>query len=99
MEETKDSRQPEPPAATPTPETSKPLTRRNILKTVPSAAALLIPPASWSQHAKTASPASAQPGLNLPVLTQPDLVFAYLGESEAARHPLQRTASSATGSN
>jgi alpha-galactosidase len=81
-------------------ETSKPVTRRSILRCAPSAAALLIPAVSWAQHSKSAPPTPArQDYLDLPVLSQPDLAFAYLGDAEAERHPLARTGDSWTGSN
>ncbi len=78
------------------PESSKSISRRNLLKTVPSAATLLLPTASWAQQSKTAP---AHDGLDLPVLAQPDLVFAFLSDAEPERHVLSRTGSSWTGSN
>ena len=77
-------------------EIPKTFTRRNLLKSVPPATTLLIPSASWALPSK--SPGHAQPALALPVLTQPDLVFAFLGESEAQRLALSRSAATWSGS-
>ena len=62
----------------------------------PSAAGLLVPAGAWSLQ-----PASAGPGradLDLPILSQPDLMFAFIGDADAERHALSRTGTSWTGS-
>ena len=79
-------------------ETRKTMTRRNVLQSVPSAA-LLIPTASWAQQSKNALPSLAHDDLDLPVLAQPDLVFAFVGDSEAQRLVLSRAGDRWTGTN
>src|SRR5947207_5987711 len=70
-------------------ETPKTVTRRTLLQSAPSVAALLVPAAAWSQRSMSSGPAHG--ALDLPVLAQPDLVFAFIGDAEAERHALSRT--------
>jgi alpha-galactosidase len=79
-------------------ERMKTFTRRTLLQSVPSAAALLIPATAWAQKSNSALSSPAHDDLEVPVLAQPDLVFAFMGDSEAERHRLQRTGTSWTGS-
>ncbi len=76
---------------------SEPVTRRSVLKTVPTAAAILLPAASWTRQSTSTAHASTHNDLDLPVLSQPGLVFAYLGDAVATRHQLSRTGNSWTG--
>ena len=69
----------------------KKITRRSVLQSVPSTAALLIPAASWAQRATGDASRATQDALDLPVLAQPDLVFVFTGDAEAERHGLTRT--------
>ncbi len=78
-------------------ETRKTITRRDVLQCVPSVTALLIPAASWTQQSKSILPSPSQDDLDLPVLAQPDLVFALVGDSEAERLELSRSGSTWTG--
>jgi alpha-galactosidase len=66
---------------------------------VPSVTALLIPAASWTQQSKCVLPSLAHDDLELPVLAQPDLIFALVGESEAERQLLSKSGSTWTGTN
>ena len=78
-------------------EPRKTITRRDVLQCVPSVTALLIPAASWKQQSKSILPSPSQDDLDLPVLAQPDLVFALVGDSEAERLELSRSGSTWTG--
>jgi alpha-galactosidase len=78
-------------------ETRKTITRRNVLQCVPPVTALLIPTASWSLQSKGDSPSHAHDDLDLPVLAQPDLVFAFVGDSESQRLGLSKSGSTWTG--
>ena len=77
-------------------DTPKAFTRRSLLLSAPSAAGLLVPAGAWSQQAASAGPGGMD--LDLPILAQPDLVFAFIGDAEAERHVLSRTGTSWTGS-
>ena len=79
------------------PEMLKSVTRRSVLQSVPSVAALLIPTASWAQQSKSTAPGPLDDELELPVLAQPDMVFAWTGDAEAERQRLSRTGSVWTG--
>ncbi len=79
------------------PEISKSITRRRVLQSVSSAATMLFPTASWAQQSNASPSGHARDDLDLPVLAQPDLAFAYLGDSAAERHRLSRTGTSWTG--
>jgi alpha-galactosidase len=78
-------------------ETRKTITRRNVLQCVPPVTALLIPTASWSLQSKGDSPSHAHDDLDLPVLAQPDLVLAFVGDSESQRLGLSKSGSTWTG--
>lgn len=78
-------------------ELRKRITRRNVLQCVPSAAALLIPTASWTQPSKSPSPTLGADGLDLPVFAQPDLVFAHVGDSLTQRLGLSRSGDTWSG--
>lgn len=82
------------------PRTQSVISRRNLLKTVagPSAAAMLLPQTLWGQEQQdvTSSPARAE--LLLPVLSQPDMVFAFAGDVEARRFQLFRSGTDWTAS-
>src|SRR5208282_2632312 len=80
-------------------ETQKTITRRNILRCMPSVTALLIPTASWTQQSRSSLRSLAHDDLDLPVLAQPDLVFALVGDSEAERVELWRSGSTWMGTN
>src|ERR1700760_752931 len=69
------------------------ITRRALLKNaaLPAAGAVILPQTGWAQK-------SVQPPIHLPVLSQPDLAFAFAGEVEAARYSLSRTGNAWTGS-
>lgn len=79
------------------PEIMKTVTRRNLLKSVPSAAALLVPTISLAQQTKSVQSGLVHDGLNLPVLAQPDLAFAFIGDSASERYELSKTGGSWTG--
>jgi hypothetical protein len=49
--------------------------------------------ASWAQQSTSVPSDAALDSLDLPVLAQPDLVFASIGDSEVERHRLSRTGS------
>jgi alpha-galactosidase len=68
------------------------ITRRNLLRdiAVPSAAALLIPQNTWSENTKTHSRGASPRGFDLPVLGQPDLMFAFVGNAEPERYRFTR---------
>jgi len=74
------------------------ITRRALLKNaaVPATAALLAPPTGWSQQPARLAAGSV---LHLPVLSQPDLVFAFVGDGQPERYALSRSGTSWTGSN
>jgi alpha-galactosidase len=76
------------------------ITRRSLLKNgaVPVAAAALLPYGSWSQQSSTAHPSATSQVLGLPVLAEPDMVFAFVGDMAASRYKLARTGTSWTGS-
>ena len=77
---------------------SKNMTRRDVFKTAaaPSLAALLVPGQIVSQPRNRAA---LVPGpMTLPVLSQPDQVFVFLGDSRGERSALSRTGSDWTGS-
>jgi alpha-galactosidase len=76
------------------------VTRRALLKNAaaPAAAAFLLPQTGWDQQPAGMLPGSAPAVLHLPVLSQPDLVFAFVGDVEAERYSLSRSGSSWTGS-
>ena len=76
------------------------VTRRALLKNAaaPAAAAFLLPQTGWDQQPAGMLPGSAPAVLHLPVLSQPDLVFAFVGDVEAGRYSLSRSGSSWTGS-
>jgi alpha-galactosidase len=76
------------------------ISRRNLLKSVagPSAAAMLLPPALWNQERKVATEQRAQTGLLLPVLSQPDMMLAFVGDVEASRFELSRSGTDWTSS-
>lgn len=78
-------------------ETRKTITRRNVLQCVPPVTALLIPTASWALQSKGVSPSHAHDDLDLHVLAQPDLIFAFVGDSEALRLGLSKSGSIWTG--
>jgi alpha-galactosidase len=76
------------------------ITRRDLLKNaaLPAAGAVLLPQSGWSQKPGGAHPGSAPPLFHLPVLAQPDLAFAFVGEVETTRHNLSRAGTAWTGS-
>ena len=59
---------------------------------------MLLPQTGWGQQPAGIVPGSGPALLHLPVLSQPDLVFALVGEVEAERFSLSRSGSSWTGS-
>lgn len=69
------------------------ITRRALLKNaaMPAAATVLVPEAGWSQQVSGAA-------LQLPVLSQPNLVFVHTGDIEPERYTLSRAGSAWTGS-
>ena len=79
-------------------ETRTTLTRRSLLRNaaLPSAAALLLP--QMQLRAQSPELHSGSTAMHLPVLAQPDLVYAYAGDAEAERSPLQKSGSDWTGS-
>lgn len=78
-------------------ENPKAMTRRSVLQSVPPLTALLIPTASFALQTPGLSPSHARKDFDLPVLAQPDLAFAFVGDSEAQRFALSRTGSTWTG--
>jgi alpha-galactosidase len=76
------------------------ITRRALLKTaaLPAAGAVLLPQTGWAQKSRGMQPGSAPSLLHLPVLSQPDLAFAFAGNVEAGRFNLSRAGSAWTGS-
>ena len=75
----------------------KSVTRRSLLQSVPSVAALLMPTVSSTQQLENSLSSTAHGDLELPVLSQPDLMFAFTGESDADRRVLSRSGSTWTG--
>jgi alpha-galactosidase len=73
------------------------ITRRALLKNaaLPAAGAVLLPQSGWAQRPGDALPGSL---LHLPVLSQPDLAFAFVGDVEASRYNLSRSGNAWTGS-
>ncbi len=81
-------------------EAPKTVTRRSVLQSVPSAAALIIPAAaSWAQRSTGVPSDLAKESEDLPVLAQPDLVLAFIGDAEVDRQRLSRIGNAWTGSN
>ena len=78
-------------------EIMKTFTRRSLLQSVPSAAALLVPTMSLAQQTKSIQSGPVHDDLDLPVLAQPDLAFAFIGDSAAERHELSKTGSTWNG--
>jgi alpha-galactosidase len=76
--------------------TSRKITRRNILKSAPAASALLLSPAGWAQRPEPSESGPPSGPLDLPILDQPDLAFAFIGDSEAERQALTRAGDSWT---
>jgi alpha-galactosidase len=76
------------------------ITRRALLKNaaLPAAGAVLLPQAGWAQKPGGTRPSSTQSLLHLPVLSQPDLAFAFAGNVETDRYNLSRAGSAWTGS-
>ena len=76
------------------------ISRRNLLKNVagPSAAAMLLPSTLWSQEQKAVSPSRAQTTLQLPVLSQPDMMLVFAGDVQAPRVQLSRSGTEWTAS-
>ena len=72
------------------------LTRRNLLKSaaIPAAASFLLPQTGFGSTAAATDHGS----LVLPVLSQPEIVIAYVGDAEAARQSLSRSGGEWTGS-
>jgi alpha-galactosidase len=72
------------------------ITRRALLKNaaLPAASAVLLSQTGWGQK-----PGGTQPGsfIHLPVLSQPDLAFAFVGDFEAVRCNLSRAGNAWTG--
>lgn len=75
----------------------KSVTRRSVLRSVPSIAALLMPAVSSTQQSGNILSGAVQDDLELPVLAQPDLVFAFTGDSETERRALTRSGNTWTG--
>lgn len=77
------------------------LTRRAFVRSgaAPAAAAILLPQTGWGQRPESVAPGAAPALLQVPVLSQPDLVSAHVGDVEAARYSLVRSGSSWTGGN
>jgi len=71
------------------------ITRRSLLQSaaLPSVAALVAPAVGLAQS----SPPASHPGLDVPVLDQPSLVFGYVGDVQAERVPLSRSGDAWTG--
>ena len=82
------------------PETKASITRRSLLASavVPTAAALFAPQVVLGARADDRRAGTETSILHLPILSQPDLVFAYAGDVEAERYQLTRTGSGWTGS-
>jgi alpha-galactosidase len=76
------------------------ITRRALLKNaaLPAAGAVLLPQTGWAQKPRGTHSGSAQSLLHLPVLSQPDLAFAFVGNVETGRFNLSRAGSAWTGS-
>ena len=76
------------------------ITRRALLKTaaLPAAGAVILPQTGWTQKSGGTRPGSAQSLLHLPVLSQPDLAFAFIGDVETDRYNLSRAGTAWTGS-
>jgi alpha-galactosidase len=76
------------------------ITRRALLKNaaLPAAGAVLLPQTGWAQKSRGTHPGSPQSLLHLPVLSQPDLAFAFAGNFETGRFNLSRAGSAWTGS-
>jgi alpha-galactosidase len=76
--------------------TPKNFTRRNLLSAaaVPSAAALLLPATLWAGDSKGSATGSS---MRLPVLLQPDLAIAFVGDAEAERCALSRSGDAWSG--
>ncbi len=75
-------------------ETRNAVTRRSLLQILTSAAALLVPAASFAQQPSTTPPTASHDDLALPVLSQPDMAFIYVGDAEAERLSLSRAGNS-----
>jgi alpha-galactosidase len=76
------------------------ITRRALLKNaaLPAAGVVLLPQTGWAQNAGGDPAGSASSLLPLPVLSQPDLAFAFVGDVEKGRHNLSRSGGAWTGS-
>src|SRR3984885_11914378 len=76
------------------------ITRRALLKNaaLPAAGAVLLPQTGWAQTPGGTHPGSARSLLDLPVLSQPDLAFAFAGNVESDRYNLSQAGSAWTGS-
>src|ERR1700677_411930 len=76
------------------------ITRRALLKNaaLPAAGAVLLPQTDWAQKPGGTRPSSTQSLLHLPVLSQPDLAFAFAGNVETDEYNLSRAGSAWTGS-
>ncbi len=74
------------------------ITRRALLKNaaLPAAGAVLLPQTGWAQKVRRYASRFVQP-LHLPVLSQPDLAFAFVGDVESDRYNLSRTGNAWTG--
>jgi alpha-galactosidase len=59
---------------------------------------MLLPSALWSQEREVATEQRAQTGLLLPVLSQPDMMLAFVGDVEASRFKLSRSGTDWTAS-
>jgi alpha-galactosidase len=75
------------------------ITRRALLKNaaLPAGGALLLTQTGWAQKPTGTRPGSAQSLLDLPVLSQPDLAFAFVGDVETGRYNLSRAGTAWTG--
>src|ERR1700730_12496447 len=76
------------------------ITRRALLKNaaLPTAGAVLLAQTGWAQKPRGTHPGSAQSLLHLPVLSQPDLAFAFAGNFETGRFNFALAGSEWTGS-
>jgi alpha-galactosidase len=76
------------------------ITRRDLFKNAafPAAGAVLLPRTSLAQQTGTTDPSSAQSLPSPPVLSQPDLAFAFAGDVETERYSLTRAGDAWTGS-
>jgi alpha-galactosidase len=74
------------------------MTRRTLIKSavLPSAAAVLLPLAGSGEGYRGISP--DPPILDLPIVSQPNMVFAFTGDFESERNSLSRAGDSWTGS-